>query len=151
MSLRWCHCIIAFIWRFKIIYPMIGADSCFWLANNCEVYTCISRLTSSAWNIMRKERHWWRHNGDHDRHLLSLPLWFDWATFVFIRWFRPDKRGIWDFEAVEIFQNLTSIVWAWDKFVTPCLLPQIQDFIHTWIAIPRLAFGRAWYCDAACG
>ena len=38
-------------------YPILGADSRFWLANNREVYTRISRLTSSAWNIMRKECH----------------------------------------------------------------------------------------------
>ena len=50
------------------------------------------------------------------------------SNTVFIRWFRPDKRGIW---AAETFQNLTNIVWAWDKFVTPCLLPWIRKFMHT--------------------
>ena len=30
---------------------MLGADSHFWLANNHEVYTRVSHLTSSAWDI----------------------------------------------------------------------------------------------------
>ena len=107
-------------------YPMFGADSRFWLANNHEVYTCISRLTSSAWHLMKKGYHWWRHNSDHDRRPLSLPLQCDLApNIVFIWWFRPDKRDIW-----ERFQNLTNIIWAWDKFVTPWLLPRILEFIH---------------------
>ena len=62
------------------LYPMLGAGSRFWLANNCEVYTRISRLTALAWHTMRKERHWLCHNGDHDRRPLSLPLPCDRAT-----------------------------------------------------------------------
>ena len=133
MQLRSTHakCPHHYLLSLNIAYhPMLGADSRFWLANNREVYTRISRLTSSAWNIMRKERHWWRHNGDHDRRPLSLPLRCDWAT-LYIRWFRLDKKGIWDFKAAGTFQNLTHIVWAWDKFVTPCLLPWKREFIHT--------------------
>ena len=60
-----------------IFYPMFRADSRFWLANNIEEYTSISRLTSSAWTMMRKEHHWWHHNGDHEGHPLSLLLWCD--------------------------------------------------------------------------
>ena len=63
-----------------ILYPMLGAESRFWWVKNCEVWTRNSRLTSSAWNIMRKERHCWRHNGDHDCRPLSLPLRCDRAT-----------------------------------------------------------------------
>ena len=48
-------------------YPMLRADSRFWLVNNHEIWSRISRLTSSAWDIKTKERHWWRHNGDSDR------------------------------------------------------------------------------------
>ena len=66
-----------------ISYPTLGADSRFWLANNREVYTRFFRLTSSAWNITRKELHWWRHNGDHDRRPLSLPLRCDRATLFY--------------------------------------------------------------------
>ena len=51
---------------------------------------------------------------------------------VFIRWFRPDYCDSWDFKAAVTFQIVTNIVWAWDKFVTPCLLPRIQQFIHTY-------------------
>ena len=58
-------------------YPMLRADSRFWLVNNREIWSRISRLTSSAWDIKTKERHWWRHNGDSDRRSLSLPLRYD--------------------------------------------------------------------------
>ena len=40
----------------------------------------MSRLTSSAWDIKTKERHWWRHNWDSDHRLLSLPLRYDRVT-----------------------------------------------------------------------
>ena len=56
------------------IYPMLRTDSRFWLVNNREIWSRISRLTSSAWDIKTKERHWWRHNDDSDHRLLSLPL-----------------------------------------------------------------------------
>ena len=56
---------------------MLRADSRFWLVNNREIWSRISRLTSSAWDIKTKERHWWRHNGDSDRRPLSLPLRYD--------------------------------------------------------------------------
>ena len=62
------------------IYPMLRADSRFWLVNNREIWRRISRLTSSAWGIKTKERHWWRHNGDSDRRPLSLPLRYDLVT-----------------------------------------------------------------------
>ena len=61
-------------------YPMLRADSRFWLVNNREIWSRISRLTSSAWDIKTKERHWWRHNGDSDRRPLSLPLRYDLVT-----------------------------------------------------------------------
>ena len=62
-----------------LFYPMLRADSRFWLVNNREIWSRISRLTSSAWDIKTKERHWWRHNGDSDRRPLSLPLRYDLA------------------------------------------------------------------------
>ena len=61
-------------------YPMLRADSCCWLVNNREIWSRISRLTSSAWDIKTMERHWWRHNGDSDRRPLSLPLRYDLVT-----------------------------------------------------------------------
>ena len=63
-----------------IIYPMLRADSRFSLVNNREIWSRISRLTSSAWDIKTKERHWWRHNGASDRRPLSLPLRYDLVT-----------------------------------------------------------------------
>ena len=62
------------------LYPMLRADSRFWLVNNREIWSRISRLTSPAWDIKTKERHWWRHNGDSDRRPLFLPLWYDLVT-----------------------------------------------------------------------
>ena len=62
------------------IYPMLRADSRFWLVNNHEIWSRISRLTSSTWDIKTKERHWWRHNGNSDRHPFSLPLRYDLVT-----------------------------------------------------------------------
>ena len=56
---------------------MLRADSRFWLVNNREIWSRISRLTSSAWDIKTKERHWWRHNGDSDRRPLSLLCLYD--------------------------------------------------------------------------
>ena len=58
-------------------YPMLRADSRFWLVNNREIWSRITRLTSSAWDIKTKECHWWRHNGDSDRRPLFLPLRYD--------------------------------------------------------------------------
>ena len=63
-----------------VFYPMLIADFRFWLVNNREIWSRISRLTSSAWDIKTKERHWWRHNGDSDRRPLSLPLRYDLVT-----------------------------------------------------------------------
>ena len=51
---------------------------------------------------------------------------------VFIRWLKPDKRDSWDFKVVEKFYNVTKIFCSWDKFITPCLLACIREFIHTW-------------------
>ena len=59
---------------------MLRADSRFWLVNNREIWSRISRLTSSAWAIKTKERHWWRHNGDSDHCPLSVPLRYDLVT-----------------------------------------------------------------------
>ena len=109
---------------------MLGAHSRVWLANKRGILTRISRLTSSALDVKRKERLWWRHNGDHDHSPLSLPLWCDRVT-LFIRWFIPDKREIWDSNVAQTFENVTNILRSWDEFVTPCLLLRIQEFIHT--------------------
>ena len=67
------------------LYPMLRADSRFWLVNNREIWSRISRLTSSAWDIKTKERHWWRHNGDSDRRPFSLPLQYDLVTLCLYR------------------------------------------------------------------
>ena len=61
-------------------YSMLRADSRIWLVNNREIWSRISRLTSSEWDIKTKERHWWCHNGDSDRRPLSLLLRYDLVT-----------------------------------------------------------------------
>ena len=90
----WVYCCYIFMYRCChhidiFIYPMLRDESRFWLVNNREIWSRISRLTSSAWDIKTKERHWWRHNDDSDRRPLSLPLRYD-LVRLFIRWLRPD-------------------------------------------------------------
>ena len=129
--------------------PMLGAEALVWLANNREVYTRIWRLMSSAWDIKRKESHWWRHNGDHERPAPFLPLRCDRVTLCFamghIKWItwilKLQKRfRMWQIS----FENgLNSL---------PLVCYRGYGNLSTFnIAIPRLVFGRAWCCDAACG
>ena len=99
---------------------MIRADSHFWLVNNREIWSRISRLTSPAWDIKTKEHHWWRHNGDSDRRPLSLPLQYDLVTLslygdlgqinVIAGILKLQKR----FRMLQILfeQNVTNIVLA---------------------------------------
>ena len=50
-----CSCIISFdgsMWWIHP-YPLLSADSRFWLANNRKEWICTSRLTSSTWCISR--------------------------------------------------------------------------------------------------
>ena len=98
-------------------------------ANNHEVYTRISRLTSSAWNIMRKGRQRCCHNGDHYRRPLSLPLRCDRKTLCLYDDLGQIKLSE-IFKTVKTLQNWTNIHRAWDKFVTTCLLPRIREFIY---------------------
>ena len=117
------------------IYPMLHADSRFWLVDNREIWSRISRLTSSAWYIKTKERHWWRHNGDSDRRTLSLPLRYDLVTLCLYDDFRLSQI---------LFEHRTNSL--------PLVCFRGYGNLSTLsIAIPSLAFGRAWYCDAACG
>ena len=130
---------------------MLGADSRVWLANNREVYTRISRLTSSAWNIMRKERHWWRHSGDHDRRSLSLPLRCDRAKLSLYDDLSQIK-GILEISKM----RKRFIIWqtSFEHGINSLHLVCSRGYGHfstLSIAIPGLAFDRAWYCDAACG
>ena len=161
------------------IYPMLRADSRFWLVNNREIWSRISRLTSSAWDIKTKERHWWRHNGNSDRRPLSLPLQYDLVTLCLYddlgqinviagilklrKHFRMSQilfeHGI---------NSLPLVCWrGYGNLSTRSIAIPRLVFGRTWycdaawrgygnlstrsIPIPRLAFGRAWYCDAACG
>ena len=130
-----------FIW-YIIIHSMLGADSRFWLANSLEVY--ISRLTSSAWNIMRNERHWWRHNGDHDRRQLSLPLRCDRATLCFYDDLDQIK-GI--SEILKLRKRLGIWQTSFEHGINSLPLVCFSGYgnLSTLsIAIPRLTFGRAW-------
>ena len=132
-------------------YPMLRADSRFWLVNNREIWSRISRLTSSAWDIKTKERHWWRHNGDSDRRPLSLPLRYDLLTFclyndlgqinVIARILKLRKRF-----------RMSQILFEHGINSLPLVCFRGYGNLSTLsIAIPRLAFGHAWYWDAACG
>ena len=132
-------------------YPMLRANSLFWLVNNREIWSRISRLTSSVWDIKTKERHWWCHNGDSDRRPLSLPLRYDLATLCLY-----DDLG-----QINVIAGMLKL---WKRFRMSEILfehgisslPLVcfrgyENLSTLSIAIPRLAFSRAWYCDAACG
>ena len=133
------------------IYPMLRADSRFWLVYNREIWSRISRLTSSAWDIKTKERHWWRHNGDSNRRPLSLPLWYDLVTLCLYG----------DLGQINVIAGIlklrkrfrmSQILFEHGINSLPLVCFRRYGNLSTLsIAIPRLAFGRAWYCDAACG
>ena len=133
------------------LYPMLRADSRFWLVNNREIWRRISRLTSSAWDIKTKERHWWRHNGDSDRRPLSLPLRYDLVTLCLYG----------DLGQINVIAGIlklrkrfrmSQILFEHGINSLPLVCFRGYGNLSTFsIAIPRLAFGRAWYCDAACG
>ena len=132
-------------------YPMLRADSRFWLFNNREIWSRISRLTSSAWDIKTKERHWWRHNGDSDRRPLSLPLRYDLVTLCLY-----DDLGqinvIAGILKLRKRFRMSQILFEHGINSLPLVCFRGYGNLSTLsIAIPRLAFGRAWYCDAACG
>ena len=134
-----------------VFYPMLRADSRFWLDNNCEIWRRISRLTSSAWYIKTKERHWWRHNGDSDRRPLSLPLRYDLVTLCLCG----------DLGQINVIAGIlklrkrfrmSQILFERGINSLPLVCFRGYGNLSTLsIAIPRLAFGRAWYCDAVCG
>ena len=135
----------------KTFYPMLRADSRFWLVNNREIWSRISRLTSSAWDIKTKERHWWRHNGDSDRRPISLPLRYDLITLCLYG----------DLGQINVIAGIlklrkrfrmSQILFEHGINSLPLVCFRGYGNLSTLsIAIPRLAFGRAWYCDAACG
>ena len=113
------------------LYSMLAADSCVWLANNREVQTHIERLAWSAWDIKRKECHWGRHNGDHDRRPLSLPLRFDRVTLSVyndlgqIKWMAGASKLR---KGVRMWQHRLGM----GKYITICLSPRMQEFGHTY-------------------
>ena len=133
------------------IYPMLRADSRFWLVNNREIWSRISRLTSSAWDCKTKERHWWRHNGDSDRRPLSLPLRYD----LVILCLYDDLGQINVIAGILRLRKrfrMSQILSEHGINSLPLVCFRGYGNLSTLsIAIPRLAFGRAWYCDAACG
>ena len=135
----------------RSIYPMLRADSRFWLVNNREIWSRISRLTSSAWDIKTKECHWWRHNGDSDRRPLSLPLRYDLVTLCLY-----DDLGqinvIAGILKLRKRFRMSQILFEHGINSLPLVCFRGYGDLSTLsIAIPGLAFGRAWYCYAACG
>ena len=139
---HYCHaCDITF-------YPMLRADSRFWLVYR-EIWSRISRLTSSAWDIKAKERHWWRHNGDSDRRPLSLPLRYDLVTLCLY-----DDLGQINVIAgiLKLRKRFRMSQTLFEHGINSLPLVCFRGYgnLSTLsIAIPRLDFGRAWYCDAA--
>ena len=132
-------------------YPMLRADSCFWLVNNREIWSRMSLLTSSAWYIKTTERHWWRHNGDSDRRPLSLPQRYDLVTLCLY-------GDLGQINVIAVILKLrkrfrmSQILFQQGINSLPLACFRGYGNLSTLsIAIPRLAFGRARYCDAACG
>ena len=133
------------------IYAMLRADSRFWLVDNREIWSRSSCLTSSAWDIKTKERHWWRHNGDSDRRPLFLPLRYDLVTLCLY----DDLGQIHVIAGILKLRKrfrMSQILFEHGINTLPLVCFRGYGNLSTLsIAIPRLAFGRAWYCDAACG
>ena len=137
-----------------LFYPILIVHYHFWLVNNREIYTGISRWTPSTWYIKVHGRHGWRHNGDSDRRPLTLPLWFDRVTLRL-------------YDDLSQINGIAGIIKPRKRFlergkhrssehgINPLLLVCWRGYGNSStlssIAIPRLAFCRAWYCDAACG
>ena len=122
---------------------MLRADSRFWLVNNHEIWSRISRLTSSAWDIKTKERHWWRHNGDSDRRPLSLPLRYDLVTLCLY-----DDLGqinvIAGILKLRKRFRMSQILFEHGINSLPLVsFRRCRNLSTLSIAIPRLAFGRA--------
>ena len=136
VSNEWCIIIAktycSFMSVCNVDYSMLGADSRFWLANNRDVYTHISRLMTSQWRS-------------------RPPITFLTAAMrpnnaVFIRWLRPDKgvSEILKLQKSFRIQFQTNIFWALDKLVATCLLPRIREFYshlalkyHAWSSAAR--------------
>ena len=132
-------------------YPMLCADSRFWLVNNHEIWRRISRLTSSAWDIKTKERHWWCHNGDSDRRLLSLPLRYDLVTLCLCGDFVQINVIAGILKLQKCFRMSQILFEHGINSLSLVCFRRYGNLSTLSITIPRLAFGRAWYCDAACG
>ena len=102
-------------------------------------------------NITKIECHWWRRNDDHDRRPLSLPLRCDRATLCSYEDLGQIK-GVFEIlklrKRVRIWQ--TSFVHGINSSHLICFRGY-GNLSTLCIALPRLAFGRAWYSDAACG
>ena len=133
------------------IYHMLRADFRFWLVNNREIWSSITRLTSSTWDIKTTERHWWRHNGDSDRRPLSLPLRYDLVTLCLYN----DLGQINVIAGISKLRKrfrMSQILFEHEINSLPLVCFRGYGNLSTLsIAIPRLVFGRACYCDAACG
>ena len=133
------------------IYPMLCDDSRFGLVNNRKIWRRMSRLTSSAWDIKTKGRHWWRHNVDSDRRPLSLLLRYDLVTLCLY----GDLGQINVIDGILKLRKrfrMSQILFEHGIKSLPLVCFRGYGNLSTLsIAIPRLAFGRTWYCDAACG
>ena len=134
-----------------MFYPMLRADSRFWLVNNHEIWSRISRLTSSARDIKTKEHHWWRHNGDSDRRSLSLRLRYNLVTLCLY----DDLRQINVIAGILKLQKrfrMSLILFEHGKNSLPLVFFRgYGNLSIRSIAIPRAAEGQAWFCDAAYG
>ena len=136
----------------RISYPMLRADSRFWLVNNREIWRRISRLTPSAWD-KKKQRN------SIDDVAMAIPTAvrfpYRYGTTIVTLCLYGDLGQI---------NVKAGILKLWKRFRMSQILFGLEinslplvcfrgcgDLSTPSIAVPRLAFGRAWYCDAACG
>ena len=117
-------------------YPMYGAVSCFWLVNNCEAYTPISRFTSTAWDTKKNECHLRRHNGDHERRPFFVPPQWHQVTVCLYNDIGQTKGISWIFKLQKCFRMRQT---------------SFEDGINSLPLIWLRRYGnlpRAWYWDA---
>ena len=133
-------------------YPMLRADSRFWLVNNCEIWSRISLLTSSGvrykdkgTSLMTSQ---WRFR---PRRPLSLPLRYDLAVVTLCFYGDLGQINV----IAGIFKlrkrlRMSQILFEHGINSLPFVCFRGYGILSTLsIAIPRLAFGRAWFCNAA--
>ena len=123
-----------YIYTYIYICLILGAGSCLWLAHNREVYTRISRLTSSE---IKRERtsfmtSHWRSRPPSTFLAAAMGL----CNTMFIQRFRPDKRVSWGFSVLKCDKHgiIRYPVYA---SADTGIYPHSASQYHTWPSAAR--------------